>query len=727
MEATRKLKKPWCLSVFEDNAGVVAFDKKWALAYKVETHNHPCVLEPYGGAETGVGGVVRDVLGVGLGAKPVLNTDVFCFCPPDYAKPLPEGILHPRRTMTGVVAGVRDYGNRMGIPTAAGALWFDEAFRFNPLVFVGTVGLMPVSAVRKKVLPRDLIVAIGGRTGRDGIHGATFSSAAIDESSSIAAVQIGHAIQEKRVLDALLRSRDAGLFRAVTDCGAGGFSSAVGEMAERSGSKGGARVELDRALLKTTDLEPWEIWLSESQERMVLAVPPENLPALSVIMEREGVEFCVLGEFTDSGRLEVAIAGRPIVDLDLAFLHKGLPRRERRAVWNPPAPAKASARKTDRALHRSRCPEILHWILSHPNVCSREWIIRQYDHEVQAGTVIKPLQGLHHDGPGDACVMWPMAITGDPEYFRGFAVAHGLNPAFGKLDPYAMAMACVDEALGNLACVGADVTHAALLDNFCWGDPEDPAALGALVRAAQGCRDAALAFQAPFISGKDSFHNVFTDEKGKKTSIPGTLLISAIAPVPDIRQALTMDVKAPGNHIYLMGWTSDELGGSLYEAWSGQPAGNAPLVEPHSAREALWSLSAAAQKGLIATAHNLSEGGLAVAAAEMAIAGDISMHIDLDEVLRTKGVADPVTILFSESPSRFLLEIAPDKERAFLQAMKGVPLARIGATIANPVLRVTGLDGCPIIEESLHDLRHSWRETLPRLLDGVPCDDGRRS
>jgi len=726
MAATRKLKKSWCLSVFEDNAGVVAFDKRWGVAFKVETHNHPCAIEPYGGAETGVGGVIRDVLGVGLGAKPILNTDVFCFCPPDYDGDLPAGVLHPRRTMTGVVAGVRDYGNRLGIPTAAGAIWFDPEYRCNPLVFVGSLGLIPVQSVRKTVAPGDAIVAIGGRTGRDGIHGATFSSADLDGSAGASVVQIGHAIMEKRVLDALLKARDKGLYRAVTDCGAGGFSSAVGEMAERAGARGGARACLDKALLKAADIAPWEIWVSESQERMVLAVPPKNLPALAALLSSEGVEHCVLGEFTDTGRIVVTHGERTLVDLDLKFLHNGVPMRQREAVWSPPAVA--SQKPGARAPLRLRSGEILAWMLAHPNVCSREWVIRQYDHEVQGATVIKPLQGLHHDGPGDACVLWPIAVTEDETSHRGIAVAHGINPAYGKLDPYAMALACVDEALSNLACVGADVTRAALLDNFCWGNPQDPEILGSLVRAAQGCHDAALAFSVPFISGKDSFYNERTDAKGARHSIPGTLLISAMAPVPDIRKAVTMDFKNPNNALYLVGWTSDEMGGSLFEEWEkkggarGGASGAVPRVELGTAKDALWAVSSAAQKGLIATAHDLSDGGLAVAAAEMAFSGEIGAHIELDSIPKTKEVRDDATLLFSESPSRFLLEVDPAKERAFLKVMKGVPLSRIGTTIANPVLRVIGLDGTPVMEEGLLGLKTAWQETLPRMLDGAGQD-----
>ena len=454
--ATEAVRKPWCLSLFEDNAGVVAFGKKWALAFKAETHNHPSALEPYGGAETGVGGVVRDVLGCGLGAKLVLNTDVFCFGRPDYKGALPEGAHHPSRTLRGVVAGVRDYGNRMGIPTAAGGIWFDDDYRLNPLVFVGTVGLLPQSAVRKKVTPGELIVAVGGRTGRDGLHGATFSSANLGSDAPSSAVQIGHAINEKRTLDALLRARERKLYSSVTDCGAGGFSSAVGEL----GATCGARVRLEDAKLKASDLDSWEIWLSESQERMVLAVPPKSLKALEAVFAAEGCETSVIGEFTRDGRLLVTHHDAVVVDMDMKFLHKGLPRVERAATWNGPATTKPSG-GVEKTLAVA-----LKEAIGHLNVCSREWVIRQYDHEVQGGTVIKPLQGVRHDGPGDACVIWPHAATGDMEDFSGFTVAHGLNPDYGRIDPYWMALACVDEALRNLTCVGADPARAALLDNF---------------------------------------------------------------------------------------------------------------------------------------------------------------------------------------------------------------------------------------------------------------------
>ena len=708
--ATEAVKKSWCLSVFEDNAGVIAFGKKWALAFKAETHNHPSALEPYGGASTGVGGVIRDVLGCGLGAKPVLNTDVFCFGRPDYDGALPEGAIHPMRAMRGVVAGVRDYGNRMGIPTAGGGIWFDDDYRLNPLVFCGTVGLMPQWAVAKDVKPGDLIVAAGGRTGRDGLHGATFSSAELGADAPSSAVQIGHAINEKRLLDALLRARDRRLYRSVTDCGAGGFSSAIGELA----AKCGARIALEKAPLKAADLDAWEIWLSESQERMVLAVPPKSLKALEQVFAAEGCETAVLGEFTRSGRLLVEHRGRTVVDLDMKFLHKGLPRVQREAVWNPPIAIKANGGAT------KKLAEVVRDCVADLNVCSREWVIRQYDHEVQGGTVIKPLVGVRHDGPGDACVIWPHAVTGDLGDFSGFSVAHGMNPDYGRLDPYWMAMAAVDEALRNLTCVGADPTRAALLDNFCWASPEDPRQLGALVRAAEGCRDAAKGFAAPFISGKDSLYNQSKDEKGRDLAIPGTLLISAIAPVPDVRKSVTMDFKGPGNSLFLIGRTNDELGGSLYHRVLGRTGGEPPKVSPAFALDGFKCLHAAIGKGLVLSAHDLSEGGLAVTAAEMGFSGEFGCMLDLDELARDPRIYSNETLLFSESPSRILVEVRPEDENSFLRhfgkGAKAASVRRVGSTVANPILKVVGLDGSVILEESLRELKELWQKSLSRRL-----------
>jgi len=696
-QATKRLNRPWCLSAGKDQAGIVAFGAKWALACQVKARNRPCAIEPRGGAGTLMGGVIREVMAAGLGAKPVLNMDVFCCAPPDYAGPLPEGALHPRRILNGAVSGVRDYGNRMGIPTAAGALWFDEAYRLNPLAFCGTVGLLPAWAAAKEVRPGDLIVAAGGRTGRDG-EGAT-----VPEGVQPCAVQTGHAINEKKLLDALLAARARKLYRAVTDCGAGGFACAVGELAAGCG----ARVRLEAAKLRDPDMAPWETWLSESQERMIFAVPPRNLKAFAEVFAAEDCETAVLGEFIAAGRIEVTFRGTPVIDLDTRFLRGGPPRTEKRAVWDPPKPHALKAAQGKKSLS-----QILSECLAHLNVCSREWIVRQYDHEVQGGTVIKPLHGIRHDGPGDACVIWPHAATGNPADFQGFAVGHGLNPSYGRLDPWRMALACADEALRNLLCVGADVSRASFLANFCWGSPDDPAQLGALVRAAEGCRDAALGFGVPFICAEESLCNQSPDVP----AVPGTLLLSALAPVADVRKALTMDVKGPGNALYLVGWTAEELGGSLLHQICGRAGGTAPAADPRAALAWFKAAQSALAKGLVLSAHDLSEGGLGVCAAEMCFTGESGAALDLDEIPRRAPIYSDEILLFSESPSRILLEIAPDREAAFLKALRGAPAKRVGTTMANPVLKVTGLDGRIVLEASLCDLKSAWQNALPRRL-----------
>ena len=551
--ATEEIGAEWCVSVFTDNAGIIEFDENYNIVFKVETHNHPSAIEPYGGAGTGIGGVIRDSLGTGLGAKPILNTDVFCFGLPDLSyDELPKGALHPKRIFKGVVAGVRDYGNRMGIPTANGAILFDPRYTGNPLVYCGNVGLIPRDRCDKSVEPGDLIVAVGGRTGRDGIHGATFSSLELDDTSESlgSVVQIGNPIMEKKIVDALMGARDRQLYRNITDCGAGGFSSAVGEM----GQEIGAEVHLENIPLKYEALEPWEIWLSEAQERMVIAVPPENIDELMTICEAESVEATVLGTFTDTHRLRVFYHGERVADLDMDFLHNGLPRHTKKAVWDPPQhPEPELGQIGSPPLTEDLCR-----ILASPNVASKEWVIRQYDHEVQGGLILKPLVGRENDGPGDACITTP--VLGSR---KGVIVANGINPKYGDIDPYHSAAAAIDEALRNIIAVGGNLEQTALLDNFSWGNPDKHDRLGGLVRSARACYDIAVAYGTPFISGKDSLYNEYRDTTtGEQLAIPPTLLISAICVMPDVSNAVSMDVKSPGNRIYVVGKTYAELKGS---------------------------------------------------------------------------------------------------------------------------------------------------------------------
>jgi len=699
MKVTRELKKDWCLSVFKDNAGVISFDERFAIAFKVETHNHPSALEPYGGAGTGIGGVIRDVLGVGLGAKPIFNTDIFCFGPFDYPfEELPEGVLHPKRICKGVVAGVRDYGNRMGIPTVNGSVFFDEGYIYNPLVYCGTAGIMPRHMTEKKVEAGDLIVSVGGRTGRDGIHGATFSSLTLDKDTEVSAVQIGNPITEKKVTDTVLAARDKGLYRAITDCGAGGFSSAVGEL----GQDCGARVDLEKAPLKYEGLAPWEIWVSEAQERMVLAVPKEKIDDLLGVFSAEDVSATVIGEFTADRVLDIRYEGATVGRLDMDFLHHGVPGIRRKAVW------KESRKKGKEKKIEANIAEDLKKILSSPNVCSKEWIIRQYDHEVQGGTVLKPLQGILNDGPGDACVIKPLFDSD-----KGIVISNGINPLYGTKDPYWMAASAIDEALRNIVCAGGNLEKTALLDNFCWGDPAKPAQLAGIVRAARACYDMAKVYGTPFISGKDSLNNEYVNAEGERASIPPTLLISGICIIPDIKKTVSMDLKKPGNAVYVLGGTKNELGGSHYYLLHGMTGGTVPQVEPKRAKKLMGALGRTIEAGLVKSCHDCSEGGIAVAASEMAFSGGLGMEIDLRLVpCESKGEADDAMLLFSESNSRFIVEIEENNTKEFEKVMAGNVFSRIGRTAKNETLRVLGKDGSEIIKESIYILKGCWQKTM---------------
>jgi phosphoribosylformylglycinamidine synthase II len=704
--ATRQLRQrfgseDWCVSVFEDNAGVVRFDEQFNLAFKVETHNHPSALEPYGGANTGIGGVIRDILGTGMGAKPVCNTDVFCFAPPDMAsEALPPGVLHPRRVMRGVVEGVRDYGNRMGIPTVNGAVFFDERYLGNPLVYCGTVGLLPREKSHKQTKPGDLIVALGGRTGRDGIHGATFSSAELTSESeelSGGAVQIGNAIEEKKVLDVMLAARDRELFNAVTDCGAGGFSSAVGEM----GEKIGAEVHLERAPLKYEGLSYTEIWISEAQERMVLAVPEASWPELEKLCQSEGVEATILGRFAPTGRLQLFYEGQSVADLEMKFLHGGRPPVVRRAEFTPVSKQPLSLSK------KADYSDDLLRILASPNVASKEWIVRQYDHEVQGGSVVKPFVGVQNDGPSDAAVIRPVLTSR-----RGVVIACGMNPRYGDFDTYHMAASAIDEAIRNCVAVGADPSQIAILDNFCWGDCEKAETLGSLVRAALACHDLSLAFGTPFISGKDSLNNEFSYEDARRRqtiAIPPSLLISAIGQVEDVARCVTMDLKQSGNLLYLVGETKDELGGSHFALVNGLHGGQVPTVDAERALQTFEAMHQAIRNGLVRACHDLSEGGLAVAAAEMAFAGGLGASIELTDV-GGEPLGDAI-LLFSESNSRFLCEVSPQNAEAFERVMSAVAAGRIGIVTGDRRL-IISRGGGRVIDADVMGLKGAWQSAL---------------
>jgi len=699
--ATKELDKKWCISVFADNSGVVEFDEETAICFKVETHNHPSALDPYGGAATGIGGVIRDPMGTGLGARPIANTDIFCFGEPDKEHDeIPKGVLHPRRIMRGVVAGVRDYGNRMGIPTVNGAIYFDDRYMANPLVFCGNIGIMDRQKCFKNASSGDLIMVVGGRTGRDGIHGATFSSGEMThehETIFSHAVQIGNAITEKKMLDVLLAARDAGLYEAITDCGAGGLSSAVGEM----GSQLGAEVELEKVPLKYDGLSYTEIWISEAQERMVIAVRPENLEAIKEIFDSENVDATVIGRFTDDGKLQLYYSGERVAELDMDFLHKGLPKHSRRAVWEAPKLSEPSLPEKD------NFNEELLKILSSYNVAGKEWVIRQYDHEVQGGSVVKPLVGLSNDGPSDAAVIKPKL-----DCARGIAISCGMNPLYSDIDAYWMALSGIDEAVRNLVCVGGDSARIALLDNFCWGDCSSPESLGALTRAAQACYDGSMAYQAPFISGKDSLNNEFVDENGSRISIPYTLLISAVSLVEDVNRCVTMDVKDSGNLIFIVGRTANELGGSHYYKINGKLGANVPKVDLAMGPKIAGRICEAIKRGLVESCHDCSEGGVAAALSEMAFAGGLGIEADLRGLPVSGDCSRLDAKLFSESGSRYLIEVSQGNFDAFAKLMLDLPFGEIGRVTDEKRLLINSADGRAVVDAELGRLKEAWQKTF---------------
>ena len=697
IKATEELNKPWCLSVFHDNSGVIEFDDEYGVCFKVETHNHPSALEPYGGASTGIGGVIRDIIGTGRGAKPIMNTDVFCFGEPDLPyKDLPPGVLHPKRIALGVVAGVRDYGNRMGIPTASGTVYYDNCYVANPLVYCGTVGLIKKTRIEKGARPGDNIVLVGGRTGRDGIHGVTFASLDLTSESETmsSCVQIGNPIMEKKFLDTVLAASDKDLFTSLTDCGGGGLSSAIGEM----GQDLGVVVDLDKVPLKYEGLSYTEIWISEAQERMVLAVPNEKLAEMIGIFETEDVLVTVIGRFTGDRRLVLRYHGAVVADMDMEFVHRGLPRstkqaRAGREVSNQAVfPEPADLKK-----------ELLN-LLASLNISSKEWVVRQYDHEVQGGSVVKPFVGIDASGPSDAVVIRPRLDS-----YRGIVVSCGLCPRYGRIDPYRMGASAIDEALRNLTAVGGSIEKVGLLDNFCFGNPERPEVLADIVDTSRACYDVAKGFGTPFISGKDSLYNEYKDRAGRPRAILPTLLISAMGVVEDTRRCITMDLKGPDNGIYLVGLTRPELGGSEYFLGKDCLAGEAPLVDVKTARSSMTRLHEAITRGLLLSCHDCSEGGLAVALAEMCLAGGAGATVDLRKIVFPAPMQRNDFVLFSESNSRFLVEVPISLEQKFAALMGGLPCSLIGRTTRQRPLCITGLAGKEIVRAGPAELGRAWR------------------
>ena len=690
-KATKQIRAPWCVSVFEDNAGIVKFDKGYGIAAKVETHNHPSAVEPFGGAATGVGGVIRDILGVW--ADPIACTDVLGFGPLDYDyKQLPAGIKHPKYVYMGVTAGISAYGNNMGIPTVNGAIYFDDSYTGNVIVYCGCIGLLPLNRYAKNAKIGDIVVLAGGKTGRDGIHGVTFASAELTEKSeeiSRPAVQIADPIEEEKVKRAIVEIRDLQLASAVTDIGGGGLSSAVGETAERFNC--GVTTDLAKVPLKYQGLAPWEIYLSESQERMLITVPPENLERVMAVFEKEDVIATAIGALTTERRLKLTHSGETVSDIDMAFL------------FNPCTSSKfATIEKTSfiepEFPEPANLTETLLQLLAAPNIASKESVIRTYDHEVKGNTTLKPLQG-EYAGPNDAAVLKPL-----DDSLKCLTISCGMNPNFGKIDAYWMAASAIDEAIRNNIAVGG--RRISLLDNFTWGNPEKTERLGSLVRACEACYDFSVAFKTPFISGKDSLYN-----ESPLGSVTPTLLITAVGVIPNIQSTTSMDLKAPGNLLYIIGETFNELGGSEYYKLKGYLGASVPKVKGAKAKRTFKAVTKTIDEGLVKSCHDLSEGGLAVAAAEMAFASGYGLEVDLNKV-PGKELTRNDFVLFSESNSRFLIEVAEADKEDFEDFMKGKNCALIGKVTKEQKLIIHGLNSEVAVDASIEKLRQNWKKTL---------------
>ncbi len=718
----------WVVSSFDDNAGIVRFNDTIYVADKIETHNAPSALDPFGGAITGIDGVNRDILAAGIGAVCTFNVQGYCFGNPFYKGQLPEGVLHPRRTRNGVHKGVSAGGNESGIPLVAGWEFFDDRYAFRPLVFCGTIGVMPPKinekcSELKHADPGDLVIMVGGKIGKDGIHGATFSSAELDKGSPVQAVQIGDSITQKKMADFLLEARNLGLYKCITDNGAGGLSSSVGEMAKDSN---GCTIDLKKAPLKYQGLTPWEILVSESQERMTLAVDLSKSKEFTELAKKRGVEATILGEFNDSGKFHVTYGERTVVHLAMDFLHGGLPKMELTARWQRKVNEEPKFAKPE-DLHA-----VLEEMLARLNICSKEDKLRQYDHEVKGLSVIKPLVGKNHDVHSNATVSF--LEYGSKE---GLIVAQAVNPHYSDIDTYHMAASVIDEATRKIIATGGKLPSKDsifyALDNFCWNfsslDSEDGRyKLAQLVRANKALKDYSTAFGIPCISGKDSMKNVWKiteTVEGKKTekiiSIPPTLLFSVRAKIDDVSKAVTMDVKKPGDLVYVIGQTYDELGASEYLSYIGESSGRkryignkVPKVDAESAKRMYNALSEATERELVQSIHTPTIGGLGVALAQSAFAGGYGMEIDLHKIPYS-GEPREDFVLFSQSNSRFVVTISPDKKEEFEKLMEGNVYSQVGVVTEENRLKVNGLDGDLIIDTAIDHAKSVWQSTLRDL------------
>jgi len=696
-ETARKYFGDQVTSAFVDNSGAVKFYDGLAICGKVETHNSPSAIEPYGGAMTGSGGVFRDILGTGQGAKVIISTDMFCFAPPDLDPiKLPKGTLNPDYMQRKVVAGVKDYGNRMGIPTNNGSVHYHEDFRAKPTVIVGAYGILPDErALKGKPQLSDLVVVIGGRTGRDGINGATFSSGEMTERTievNSISVQIGNAIEEKRMADAIIEARDNDLIRAITDCGAAGFSSAVGEMGEDIG----VIVDISKAPLKYSGLAPWEIFLSESQERMVTAVDPNKIEEFVRVCKKYNVEATVLGHFDGSNYLTVNYGDQNVAKLDYDFLKHGLPQRIMKANWEKPT-------------FDERVPEMptdwtqtLKKVLSHGNVCSKEPILRLYDYSVQGTNALAPFTGEKYDGPNDAVVINPIL---DKPY--GVVVSHGLNPILNRIDPYWGSVWAVSEAMANYVAVGGNPEEAFLINNYIWPFPDEDA-MGSLDKSVDAVVDCMDALKRPVISGKDSLSSTYRSEDGEIViKIPPVLCISAFGKIPDVEETITSDIKKVGSTLCLVGSLDNNMGGSTYYDTNGLVGNEVPKVNLEMLPKVLKGVHQAIKSGEVLSCHDVSEGGVIGAVSEMCFGGETGADLDLD----IKGLR-PDTFLFNETAGCFVVEV--ENEEIANRLFENLPHMILGRTKQDKVMLVS-VGGHMLFDASLDELKQAWKEPVKSI------------
>jgi len=677
------------------------FDDKYGICGKVETHNSPSALDPFGGAATGSGGVFRDVAGTGQGAKVIASTDIFCVGLPDCSESdIPEGCKHPRFILKGVVRGVSYYGNPMGIPTPNGSVHFHQDFRCKPSIIVGSYGLIELNkAIKKAPNSGDLILVIGGKTGRDGIHGATFSSAEMTAETATVnstAVQIGNPIEEKRTFDAILELSQKNMINAVTDCGAGGFSSAMGEMGEKTG----AHVKLEKAPLKYTGLAPWEIFISESQERMVIAIDPKNLTKAKKICEKYSVESTVLGEFTGDQRLLVTYKDKTLCDLPMEFVHKGLNQMIIKGNFIP----SNFKDPNENELQKDNYTESLKKVLAHLNVCSKEPIIHRYDYNVQGTAVQMPLSGKTQSAPNNCSVLEPIPGNG-----KGMIISHGLNPILNKIDPYLGSKWAINEAIANAICQGANPEDMALIDNFIWPKPNNKF-IADLDKSISACVELSKAFNMPFVSGKDSLSSTYTNKAtGEKIHIPPVLCVSTFGVVDDINKTISSPFKKVGNKIVLIGETKPEMGGSIYYDILGYLGSKVPDIDNQVALKTYQAIHQGIKNGLIKSCADISEGGLASAITEMCFGELFGAEIQISQFQ----IGNP-QLLFSESPARFICEITT-KDFESLKQICGEIFCEIIGEITDTGEIIFKNEEKTLIKEKTGNLLKTWQKPMKKI------------